>query len=391
MGASVRPFSLVATGPLHRMLLRLSLSGGQLQGLGRRVLWAVLLAWLPLLVLSYIDGRAWDGCEVPFLKDVDAHTRFLLGLPLLFAAEVLVQLRLGPSFAKFMDRRLVEEGEQKRFQSILDSTQAWLDSRWPEILLIALVYSVGIGGLWHPAVGSELSAWYGVRREGVMDATLAGHWLNLVSTPMFQFLLLRWYYRLLVWWGLMWRLSRLNLRLQPLHPDHAGGLGFLAQLSQAFGPLLAAQGVLSAGWIADQIFFGGAHLLDFKLELATVTVVTVFFILGPLLMFTPALANARRRGLSDYGNLAMRYAREFDQKWLGQRIWPADPVLGTGDIQSLADLGNSYATLKQMRFVVFSTQSIIGLVAALLAPVAPLVLTMFSAEELLTRALKILL
>lgn len=387
----LREFTLVAVGPFFRLLQYAGISGHCLQGLRKRVAVAVLLAWVPLLVLSLMEGRGWSNCQVPFLQDFDAHARFLMALPMLFAAELFLQLRMAPSLAKFRDRQLVTDKDTNAFEKILHTTQKRLDSNWPELLLLIFVYSVGIGGLWQPAIGSDISAWYGVRRDGVMEASAAGYWLNLVSVPLFQFLLLRWYWRLAVWWSLMWRLSRLELHLQPLHPDNAGGLGFLAQLAQAFAPLLMAQGLLASGWIADKIFFGGARLVDFKMELATVTVVTVFAVIGPLLMFSPLLANAKRRGLSEYGNLAMQYAREFHWKWLLQKNRPSEEVLGSGDIQSLADLGNSYSTLKQMRYVVFSTTSVMPLGVALLAPVAPLALTMLSVEELLTRVVKILL
>ena len=385
-------FSLVDAGPLFRLLQRLGLADRELEGWGRRGLWVVALAWVPLAVISGVEGRLWDGCEVPLLRDIDAYTRFLLALPMLLAAERLVQMRMRPAFAKFIDRRIVVGADIPRFQAILASTRRWLDAWWPELLILVFVYTLGAGGLWEPAIDTDLSAWYGVRRGGEMEASMAGHWLNLVSVPMFQFFLLRWYYRLLVWWALMWRLSRLDLQLQPLHPDHAGGLGFLSQLSRAFAPLLVAQGILAAGWIADQIFFSDARLLDFKLELAAVVAVTVAAIVAPLLMFSPALADARQRGLGSYGNLSMRYAAEFNRRWLGTGVPATDePLLGTADIQSLADLGNAYANLKQMRLVVFDRSALTALAIALLLPVTPLVLTMFSVDELMNKLVSILL
>jgi hypothetical protein len=40
-----------------------------------------------------------------------------------------------------------------------------------------------------------------------------------VSLPVFQFLFWRWNWRLLLWWQLIWRISRLDFQLIPTHPD----------------------------------------------------------------------------------------------------------------------------------------------------------------------------
>ena len=98
----------------------------------------------------------------------------------------------------------------------------------------------------------------------------------------------------------------------PTHPDRAGGLGFLPLTPVAFAPLLAAHGALLAGLIADQIFFQGGRLTNFKVELAVVAAFLLLVVLGPLLVFMPHLTAARQAGLREYGTLAQRYVREFD-------------------------------------------------------------------------------
>ena len=383
-------FSLVAGGPLYRLLQRARLSGTDLEMLGRRLAAVFIVAWMPLLILSLIEGHAWGGVGVPFLRDVDAYTRFLVALPLLFAAELVLHRRLRPSFDKFRERELVPQAQSGQYFAVLQSARTWLDSVWVEIFLIVFVYTVGIGGIWRNLAALEMDTWYGTLVNGRLVASSAGWWLGLVSLPLFQFLFLRWYFRLLVWSWLLWRISRLDLNLQPLHPDRAGGLGFLAQLSLAFGPLLMAQGALTAGWIADQIFFNGARLLEFKIEIAAATVIAVCLVLGPLLVFTSGLCRAKRAAVGAYGTLATRYAREFDRKWLDGRMPDGETLIGSGDIQSLADLGSSYANLKEMRAVVFGTTTVMVLAAAFVAPIIPLFLTMISAGELLSKLLKLL-
>ena len=96
---------------------------------------------------------------------------------------------------------------------------------------------------------------------------MAGWWLGLVSLPVFQFILLRWYFRLFIWTSFLWQVSGIELQLVPTHPDRAGGLGFLGAVAYAFAPVLLAQGAMLAGMIANQIFYAGATLPQFKVEI----------------------------------------------------------------------------------------------------------------------------
>lgn len=383
--------SLVAGGTLFGLLKRLGLCDDDLDRWPRRAAAAVVIVWLPLLLLSLAEGRVLGGTTMPFLHDVDTAVRYLVALPLLIFAEVLVHRRFPQTIAKFRERALIDAAQSERFDRAVASTRRWVEAPVVEWLLLAFVYLVGVAGIWRNVSALEIDTWYAAADHGRLILRWPGYWLGLVSVPLFQFVLLRWYYRIVLWWVLVWRLSRLELSLQPLHPDKAGGLGFLAQFSLAFAPLLMAQGSMAAGWIAGQIFFSGAHLLQFKLDLVAAVVVTVFIVLGPLLMFAPGLAEAKRLGLSAMSGLAMRYAREFRQRWLHGRQEESDSPLGSGDIQSLADLGSSYSNLQQMRIVPFGTQTVAKLAVAVLAPVAPLSLTMVSAEELVNRLLELLL
>jgi len=172
-----------------------------------------------------------------------------------------------------------------------------------------------------------------------LHLTPAGYWNAFVSIPIFQFMLLRWYLRLLIWFRFLWQVSRLSLHLVPTHPDRAGGLSFLGKSSYAFGPILFAQGAMLAGLIASRVLYGGENLLSFKMEAVGLIGVFMLFILGPLTVFTPQLGRAKRRGLADYGLLASRYVEEFEKKWVLGSASSHDELLGAADIQSLADLG----------------------------------------------------
>ena len=96
---------------------------------------------------------------------------------------------------------------------------------------------------------------------------------------------------------------------------------------------------------------------------------------------------AKRTGLREYGLLASRYVKTFDQKWVRGSATAEEPLLGSGDIQSLADLGNSFQVISNIRPFPFGRDTVIQLVVFTLLPVAPLVLTMIPLEELIKRLL----
>jgi len=208
-----------------------------------------------------------------------------------------------------------------------------------------------------------------------------------VSLPLVQFLLLRWYFRLSIYARFLWQVSRIDLKLIPLHPDRCSGLGFLAMLSSAFLPVILAQGALLAGMMANRIFYAGASLPDFKIDIGGLLALILTVILAPLLVFSPRLAAAKRSGLRDYGTLANDYVQRFEEKWRQRE--PINDLLGSADIQSLADLSNSFAVVAEMRPIPFALREVMQVAAIVLLPVAPLLLTSVPLNELLARLLKL--
>jgi hypothetical protein len=383
-------FSLVLGGPLFQLYRRAHLSGDALELQRRRVLVITLFAWLPLLILSVIEGHALGhGLRISFVRDVEAHVRFLVALPALLVAELEVHTHVSPFIRQFLERGIVTPRDRPAYDAAIRSALRIRDSVVIELLLLALVYTVGIW-IWRGHAATHGATWYATPSATHLNLTLAGYWYALISIPIFQFILLRWYMRLLVWFRFLWHVSRLNLRLKASHPDRAGGIGFLGPVAYAFGPILFAQGALVAGLIASRVLYDGQNLLSFKMEALGYVVLFVACILGPLCVFTPQLAQTRRTGLAEYGLLASQYADGFESKWIQTASPEMSELLGTGDIQSLADLGNSYVFVRQMRLVPFGLDDI-GLLAAITAaPLLPLMLTIWSVDELLVHIAKII-
>ena len=377
-------FSLVLGGPLFQLFRRAHMTGDALELMRRRVVVISLFAWVPLLVLAALEGRALGGgVGVPFLWDWDTHARFLVALPLLVVAELVVHQRMRFVVKQFLERNLIPPSALSRFEGAIASAFRLRNSVLAEVLLIAFVVLVGVSVVWRQYVVLTTATWYATPTADGMTLSRTGVWYAYVSLALFQFLLMRWYFRIFIWARFLWHVSRIELSLIPTHPDRVGGLGFLAGTVYAFVPLAVAHGALLAGFIANRIFYLGARLLDFKIEVAVMLAFMLCLVFGPLLVFAAQLAQAKRTGSREYGTLAERYVREFDTKWLRGGAPADERLVGSGDIQSLADLVNSVEVVRTMRLTPVTKDAVLYLAAATLAPVVPLALTMMSLEELL--------
>jgi len=378
-------FSLVLGGPLYQLFRKSHIAGDALELVYRRLLIIALLAWLPLLILITFGSSA--GSRVSFFHDVEVHVRFLVALPVLIAAELIVHSRIRPVVHRFIERRIVLPKDFPQFYRAVESAVKLRNSIPVELALLLVVYTVGLW-LWHGRVAIGVGTWYAMPGSR-WNLTPAGIWYVFISIPILQFILLRWYLRFFIWYRFLWQVSQINLNLISTHPDRAAGLAFVGSSAYAFGPILFAQGVMLAGLIARRVLYWGDSLLSFKLWAGGFVAFFVFAILGPLVMFTPQMARARRKGLADYGLLAQRYVEGFEQKWVVGDPAPSEELLGTGDIQSLADLGNSYSVVREMRTVPFGLQDISRLAIATAAPMVPLLLMIWSPEELIMRIVKV--
>jgi len=377
-------FSLVLGGPLFQLLRKAHLTGDALELLRQRVIVISLFIWLPLLALSALEGHLLGGgVAVPFLFDVEVHLKFLLAVPLLIVAELVVHQRMRSLVRQFLERDLIPARALARFDAAIRSASRLRNSVLAEVMLVAFVYIVGVFVVWRQYTALSTVTWYAAPAVEGSKVSPAGIWYGYVSAPCFQFLLIRWYFRIAIWIRFIWQVSRIELSLIPIHPDRVGGLGFLGNTVYAFVPLALAHGAILAGVIANRIFFVGSALPDFKIEIAVVVVFLLCLVLGPLLLFGAQLAQAKRIGLREYGMLAERYVREFDAKWLRGGVSADEPLVGSADIQYLADLRNSFEVVQTMQIAPITRDALLRLVVATLAPVVPLALTMMPLEELL--------
>jgi hypothetical protein len=380
--------SLMEGGPGEALMKKLRLIRPELGAASART--AVILAaltWVPLLVFSFIEGLALGGAKIPFLYDLSAHVRFLVAIPILVLAEIPIGRRLRGIGKHFLNAGLVRAGEQNRFASHVIDTVRFNDSHLAEMTLLAFTYITVYFALSKTSLQSG-STWFQPSQNTGLSPV--GYYYGLVAMPIFQFLIYRWGYRMVVWTRFLWHVSKLDLFLTPTHPDGAGGLGFLGKGTIAFGVILFGLSSVVSAAIASRILFGGATLEDFEVIYPTLILLVLIVFAGPLIVFFPRLIRLKEDGLLRYDTLATRYTQQFDSKWVDAPDAAEEPLLGTQDIQSLADLGNSYERVRKMHLVPIELTDFIAIALPGVIPALPLAATVMPVGEILKGILRLL-
>lgn len=384
------PFLLMEGGPLFHLEKRIGLVAVNARLKKRRAILAALLTWVPLFVLSALQGRAFgDSVAVPFIRDISTYTRFLLAVPLLILAENLLAPRIAGTAAHFVNSGIVPEQNFAQFDRIVDRQLRLRDSAVAEVIIAILAYVVSMIAFRSTAV--HATTWYATRTDSGLSMTWAGWWLRGFCAPLFNFLMLRWLWRLFLWFQFLGRVRSLDLQLYATHPDEAGGLGFVGEAQRFFGILLFAFSIGSTGVMANDILYDKVPLKNFAPEIVTYAVLAVIILTAPLVLFAGLLLKTKRDGLHMYGTLGTAYSGAFQRKWIQGLEADHEALLGTGDIQSLADLGNSYGLIEKMKAIPIDPRTILHLIVASLLPMVPLLLTVMSPKDVLKLLMKVLM
>jgi hypothetical protein len=379
--ATTFDFSLVEGGLAYRGACAVRLIRGRGHDT-RRVLIGLLLAtWLPLVLFAAIDWMV-TGRMSPLLRDLSVHTRLLVAIPLFVWAERSLHVRTGRCLAQFVHEDFAEGGADA--VAALTAQAARLrDAVVPEAVMIGLAFLGGQVVLWGLRGPSGLLE----ARQAARQFSAPGLWYALVALPTFQFLVLRLAWRWFIWGNLLARLSRLKLRLLPTHPDERGGIGFLSLPSVGFAYVLLALSAVQAATWGNWVVFRNVPMSSFFEEVGVAEVVAVLLALGPLLPFLNPLWRTRLEGIRRYGELATDYSRQFHARWIegGDRVH----LMGSPDIQSLADLQNAFRAVEKMGFLPFGMRDVGTIVAAVLLPMVPVLLVKISLLVLLARLVRL--
>jgi len=373
-------------GPAYRLMQRIGLIRGEDPSVQRRIIAFLAVTWVPLLILAWWEGLAVGPTpRQSLLLDFAAFARFLVAVPLVFIAEVIIGPRVTAAGLHFVRAGLVTPEDYPAFEQAIRRLARWRESLGVELVLVGMA----VIGAWtftaETVYGGATASWHTatIATGNGIRLSLVGLWYHVVAVPILQFFWYRWLWRFLIWIRFLYDVSRLNLDLVPTHADGAGGLGFLGTTHTVFGILaFALSSVLSAA-AAFLIVFEGVQIEAFQIHFITVLVATEVALLGPLAMFCPAMIRARQAWIRQYSLLVLRYNRAFHEKWLEGQVAEGEPLLGSADIQSLADLGNSFEFIRAMKVVPFSVRVILQLAVVTLLPALPLVLLVVPIEKIL--------
>ena len=361
------PLSLLG-GPLHELGRRLGLVRGSNAvrlGLALGVGW-----WLVVVALAFVQHRIGNVFTLTY---VGAHARLLLVIPLFFIGESWVAPRMA-EFVALMARTGVVRDRAALSTEVARAN--WLaNAWWPEAA--CLIAAIGL-----QITGTRLHPYGTTGTYDPSQHSLIALAYFHVGITLFRFLVFRWGWKLALWGWFLWRVSRLDLHLMPGHPDRAGGLGTLAEVHERFIPLVVALSILHSASLAESISTGALSTSGVYPWLAIVLLVDCVLFLGPLTVFTDKLWVCHTTGVWRYTDLASRYVSEFEEKWTGRNPVGGEPLLGTADVQSMADLANTFGGVKEMRWIAAGPRLLTMMAIGAIVPFLPLLLFEYPIPEL---------
>jgi len=201
-----------------------------------------------------------------------------------------------------------------------------------------------------------------------------------------------WFWRLITWDVLLWRIAHSQLQLVASHPDGNAGLGFLGESLRAFTPVAMALSALAAGRSAQLVSRGAALPLPEIYFNASFLVAIAILFVGPLYVFTPQLILVGRQGMLRYGTLAHHAGAAFERRWLAPHGRPVNnAAFEMGDFSMLIDLYSVVAIARGVKFLPASRRYLMSFGIWLVIPFVPVVLMIVPLQTLLSQLKGLLL
>jgi len=356
----------------------------------RKAAFAVVIAYAPLAVLGALQGLAWGPTRAQsVLLDPAILARFLVALPILILASSTCSCTVDAVARQFQDAELVTEPDQQRYAAIIDSANRLRKSRAATWICVALAYAYS--ALLVPQFLPTISpSWRTLGPEGHRSLSFAGWWFVIVSQPIYLVVLLNFLYRTALWWQFLWKTSRLNLQLHAVHPDGAGGLGFLGLTLFAFRMPAFAISASFAGSFATLVLIDGVRVRQLEYAIVAVMLFVIGLFVYPLTAFYyRELSRARQRDVLDYWKLYGVQLRQLEKKWIRSDSRPAD-MLSVADFSEVIDLSSILWNARQMSLRPFQRNGIVFLVFAASLPFLAVLALEIPILEILKAILKMM-
>jgi len=379
-------FTLAPSGQEDLLQQRIRLRSEDQNRWGRRALVAAFFTWGPLLAVSLV--RPNSDADIPFWRDIAVHARFLVVVPLLIFAEGPIGVRSRIVTSQFLESGLISDESVAEYKAAMTRGRHFINSWFAELLILALSAALVWGAVKGLLIES-CSFWFERATANGFVLSPAGWWCFGIATPISVFLMLRWLWRYVVWCWFLSRVSRMKLNLTGAHPDRMGGLGFVTFHQSVFAMITFAVGCAVSAAAANRILLEEATVQSYQWPIVGIAVFAVLFGLLPLLVFTPPLARTKRQAWGKYTRFGSEYVWRFEQKWM--RPENCEEMLGSSDIQSMADLGGTFERMVDMRILAIDRRAALSFLLAIVTPMLPLLLTMMPLRDIVKILFKALI
>jgi hypothetical protein len=385
---NIEDTDFLTRGKRNRILETLKLEKGEKSFIARKILFFLLVLWLPMLVLSFFESSALNSSiKISFLCDYLVYARFFIAIPLLLFAGRTTKFQSNHTINYFFESGIIADNNKEEFESLLKKFLKFRDSRVSEIIILIASYLLVLV-FWKNLNQSDVSSSW-IFNSGLKSLSVSGSWYYYISIPVYQFLFFRMIWRYILWCIFMWKISRMNLNIYATNPDLSAGLGFLGYSLVGYALLGSVQSCVISGEIANSIAFRGDILKDNTILIISSIISISFIYFFPSLFFVRKLFEVKLKGILDYGIVTSRQSGAFFNKWIKGKITEPGEFLDTPDFSSHTDMNTVYDIIQKMSMIPIDTKKIVNVIVTVAAPFAPLVLLAFPVKEIFKFVIKL--
>lgn len=382
---AVRSYSLMQGGLVYALVVRIF--GKRPRRLHVWIAVALsVISLMPIVVATLANGTFYsNSLEVPLLTDFASLARFVLVVPLLVLAAPGCDRLMRRTISHVPRCGLVPRRKQAVFNRLLNRVWSLRDAKWPETLLLFLAFAPILFMETRFDAMPGIDSW-----SNTTDASgrFAAHWMDLVSLPLFRFVVLLWLWRFVIWVYLLWRLSWLQLSLDASHPDGSGGILFLGESQFRFVVIALAGSILVSANSINHVVHLGETIEQQKLIVFTYVLLAVVCLVSPSLLLGQRLFRVKQRALLTYSELGHLSVTDFGRRWL--QVTSQKSLLDSGDSSAVAAYGAIYATVRGMSIFPMTNTTLIWFILLTTFPFIPLFLVAMPLDDLLNRLVSVL-
>lgn len=382
-------FSLTENGFITHVLKKFKLEHKR----GLLAILVLCISWLPLVIITAIDGTLYGGTGLPFLKDIAMQGRMLIGIPLLILIKKVIYSKI-PDVLQYVSELLIYPEDRERFMSgPMHKARRSTDSTMSEIIFLLAVIGIAIIPAEVTAIfitDKESGSWLISVEDGRPAMSLARKWTQYISIPIFQFLLIRWIWRYLVWIVLLFRISNMNLNLKPTHPDGSGGLSIIFLAQRYYHLFFVVCGMVISSVLINQLLLKTATFDTFKLEILGYILFAVFLNLFPMLFFTRKLIKTKFEGQLELSRAGINLSKKYEEEWVKTMGTEKRVADDTVDPSMQVDYSGVYILLQDLRIIPIRFNDIIIMIVTLFIPFIPIFFIQYSIVELLQKIMGLL-